>query len=204
MYDFASGPSASASLLGGSEPPLSPETVGRPPSFLEAPMALRPIPAVMSTTTLPAPAPLPAPPALIAAFEPPSLVEAPPVETAAARLVVRMLGGEELELGTFDDRSGAIEAARSSWRASAPPRSPATGRRWTDASSAPPRSPRSTFSSRSRRALGGLRGDDPDRAVAALDPPSTVAGVGEARLQQNDLLAVELGDGCDEAGHDRT
>jgi hypothetical protein len=58
---------------------------------------LKPIPAVMSTTTLPAP---------------PSLVEAPPVATAAARLVVRMLGGEELELATFDGREGAIEAAK--------------------------------------------------------------------------------------------
>ena len=103
MYDFASGPSASASLLGGSEPPLSPELVGGSPSFLEVPVPLKPIPAVMSTTTLPAPAPLPAPP---------SLVEVPPVETTAARLVVRMLGGEELELGAFDDRDGAIEAAK--------------------------------------------------------------------------------------------
>ena len=103
MYDFASGPSASASLLGGSEPPLSPEMVGGSPSFLEVPVPLKPIPAVMSTTTLPAPAPLPAPP---------SLVEAPPVETTAARLVVRMLGGEELELGAFDDREAAIEAAK--------------------------------------------------------------------------------------------
>ena len=103
MYDFASGPSASASLLGGSEPPLSPEMVGGSPSFLEVPVPLKPIPTVMSTTTLPAPAPLPAPP---------SLVEAPPVETTAARLVVRMLGGEELELGIFDDRDGAIEAAQ--------------------------------------------------------------------------------------------
>jgi hypothetical protein len=97
MYDFASGQSASASLLGGSEPPLSPEMVGSSPSFLEAPVPLKPIPTVMSTTTLPAP---------------PSLVEALPVETAAARLVVRMLGGEELELGTFGDRNGAIEAAK--------------------------------------------------------------------------------------------
>ena len=103
MYDFASGPSASASLLGGSEPPLSPEMVGGSPSFLEAPVPLKPMPTVMSTTTLPAPAPLPAPP---------SLVEAPPLETSAARLVVRMLGGEELELGTFDDRGDAIEAAK--------------------------------------------------------------------------------------------
>ena len=103
MYDFASGPSASASLLGGSEPPLSPEMVGSSPSFLEAPVPLKPMPTMMSTATLPAPAPLPAPP---------SLVEAPPLETSAARLVVRMLGGEELELGTFDDRGDAIEAAK--------------------------------------------------------------------------------------------
>jgi hypothetical protein len=112
MYDLASGASASASLLGGSEPPLSPETVGRSPSFLEAPMALKPIPAVMSTTTLPAPAPLPDPPAPIAAVDPPALAEAPSPETNAARLVVRMLGGDELELGMFDDRDAAIEAAK--------------------------------------------------------------------------------------------
>jgi hypothetical protein len=112
MYDLASGASASASLLGGSEPPLSPETVGRSPSFLEAPMALKPIPAVMSTTTHPAPAPLPDPPAPIAAVDPPALVEAPALQTPAARLVVRMLGGDELELGTFDDRDAAIEAAK--------------------------------------------------------------------------------------------
>jgi hypothetical protein len=111
MYDFASGPSASASLLGGSEPPLSPEMVGASPSFLEVPV-LKPVPAMMSTTTLPAPAPLPAPPAPIAAVEPLSVVESPPLETTAARLVVRMLGGEELELGTFDNRSDAIEAAK--------------------------------------------------------------------------------------------
>ncbi len=112
MVDLASGPSASASLLGGSEPPLSPEMVGGSPSFLEVPVPLKPIPTVMSTTTLPAPAPIPDPPAPIAAFDPPALVEAPPLETTAARLVVRMLGGDELELGTFDDRSAAIEAAK--------------------------------------------------------------------------------------------
>jgi hypothetical protein len=66
----------------------------------------------MATTTLPMPAPLPDPPAPIAAFEPPSLVESSPVETTAARLVVRMLGGEELELGVFDDRTEAIDAAK--------------------------------------------------------------------------------------------
>jgi len=75
-------------------------------------MALKPVPAVMSTATLPAPAPLPEPPAPLAAFEPLSLVESAPVKATAARLVVRMLGGEELELGTFDDRSAAIDAAK--------------------------------------------------------------------------------------------
>ena len=40
------------------------------------------------------------------------MVASPSVETTAARLVVRMLGGEELELGTFDDRSDAIAAAK--------------------------------------------------------------------------------------------
>jgi hypothetical protein len=124
MYDFANGPTAAVSLLGGSEPPLSPATVGRAPSFLEVPVALKPIAAVTSTTTLPTPmslpAPLPAPPAPIAAVQPLQAVTAPvaiaplPValEATAARLVVRMLGGEELELGTFDDRGDAIEAAK--------------------------------------------------------------------------------------------
>ena len=112
MYDFASGAGASASLLGGSEPPLSPEMAGGSPSFLEVPVPLKPIPTAMSTATLPAPAPLPAPPAPVTAVEPLSLVESSPVESAAARLVVRMLGGEELELGMFDDRDGAIAAAK--------------------------------------------------------------------------------------------
>ena len=115
MYDFASGPGTSASLLGGSEPPLGPEMVGSSPSFLEAPVPLKPIPPVMSTMTLPTPAPLPSPPVPLAAVEPPPfLVEsaAVTVEKTAVRLVVRMLGGEELELATFDDRGDAIAAAK--------------------------------------------------------------------------------------------
>ncbi len=107
MFDFASGPGAAAGLLGGSEPPLSPETVGREPSNFEVPV-LKPIPAAMSTTTLPTPTPLPA-------SLPPAAVAPVPVdlETAqTARLVVTMLGGEEVELGLFDDRDDAIEAAK--------------------------------------------------------------------------------------------
>lgn len=115
MYDFASGPGGAVGLLGGSEPPLSPEPIGRTPSFLEAPVALKAMPAVMSTTTLPTPIPLPPPPAPLAAFEPPPVaLQALPVavEQTEARLVVRMLGGEELELDTFDDRDAAIDAAK--------------------------------------------------------------------------------------------
>jgi hypothetical protein len=133
MYDFANGPTAAVSLLGGSEPPLSPATVGRSPSFLEAPVALKPMAPAMSTATLPAPAPLsapiPAPPAPIAAVESlPVALEALPApiaplpapivplpvaaELTAMRLVVRMLGGEELELGTFASRGEAVEAAK--------------------------------------------------------------------------------------------
>jgi hypothetical protein len=99
---------------------------------------LKPNAAVTSTTTLPAPAPLPAPlpapPAPIAAVEslpvelealpapiapaaiaplPAAIVPLPvAVEMTAMRLVVRMLGGEELELGTFASRGNAVEAAK--------------------------------------------------------------------------------------------
>jgi hypothetical protein len=113
MYDFASGPSAAVGLLGGSEPPLSPETVGRSPSFLEAPVALK-APSPLSTATLPAPTPLPAPPALPTLDPPPAAVQPLPVaaEKIAARLVVRLLGGEEVELGMFDGREDAVEAAQ--------------------------------------------------------------------------------------------
>ena len=42
--------------------------------------------------------------------------------------------------------------------------------------------------------LHRLGRDDPDRPVAALDPACAAAGVGKARLQEHDPLAVELGD----------
>jgi hypothetical protein len=94
MHQFASGP-LGATVPIGSEPPLSPATVGRAPgstAFLDGPVSLKPIP------TIPRPAPAPMP-------------ETPAASVEARRLVVRLLGGEELELGTFDDRDGAMEAA---------------------------------------------------------------------------------------------
>jgi hypothetical protein len=89
MHQLASGSSAAAGLLGGRpEPPVNPETIGRPPSNFEAPA----IPVL----------PFPQAPAAVA--------EAAP--TGTRRLVVRLLGGEEVELGSYGDRSIAIEAAQ--------------------------------------------------------------------------------------------
>ena len=101
MHQFGSGSSAAVSLLGGdSGPPVGPETIGRPPSNFEAPaVPLRPFPtAVVRAATVEA--------------EQETEVEDVPVAAEVRRLVVRMLGGDELELGTYDDRGGAMEAAQ--------------------------------------------------------------------------------------------
>lgn len=88
MHQFASGPPADLSTI-GAEPPLSPKTVGRPGSaFAGAPVALKPIPTIPLTR------------AAKAAANP-----------DARRLVLRLLGGEQLELATFDDREEAMAAA---------------------------------------------------------------------------------------------
>jgi hypothetical protein len=83
MVSLANGPAASAGLLGG-----GPAASGAP-AFLEASVQPEPTPV---------PAPTPAP-------------TVPPA-AEARRLVVRLLGGEELELGVFDDRDDAVEAAQ--------------------------------------------------------------------------------------------
>jgi len=100
MHQFASGSSAAVSLLGGdSGPPVGPVTVGRPPSGFEAPsVPLRPFP----TSQAPAPA------ETVAETE----TEERPSAAEVRRLVVRLLGGEEVELGSFDDRSDAMAAAQ--------------------------------------------------------------------------------------------
>lgn len=88
MRQFASGPAASLGLV-GEEPPLSPETVGRPGSaFSGAPVALKPIPTISLTRG-----------------------EKAAANPDARRLVLRLLGGEELELATFDEREEAMAAA---------------------------------------------------------------------------------------------
>ena len=100
MHQFASGSSAAVGLLGGdSGPPVGPETVGRPPSGFEAPaIPLRPFPSAVAVA--------PAQPAQV-----PETVEMP-IAAEVRRLVVRLLGGEEVELGSFDDRTDAMEAAQ--------------------------------------------------------------------------------------------
>lgn len=87
MQQFASGPAAGLGLI-GEEPPLSPKTVGRPGSaFSGAPVALKPIPTIPLTSSARAANP------------------------DAHHLVLRLLGGEELELATFDNREEAMAAA---------------------------------------------------------------------------------------------
>ena len=97
MHQFASGSSAAVGLLGGGSdgPPVGPETVGRPPSGFEAPaIPLRPFPMSVAPATAE------------------TDTEELPVAAEVRRLVVRLLGGDEVELGVFDDRGDAMEAAQ--------------------------------------------------------------------------------------------
>lgn len=89
MHQFANGSSAAVGLLGGdSGPPVGPQTIGRPPSGFEAPpIPLLPFPRAVAVASAPA-------------------------ETEMRRLVVRLLGGDEVELGSFDKRGDAMEAAQ--------------------------------------------------------------------------------------------
>ena len=108
MHQFANGSSAAVSLLGGGEsgPPVGPETVGRPPSGYDAPpIPLRPFP------TSVAKAPAETQPEAEAKQEDEN--EDVPAVAEVRRLVVRLLGGDEIELGSFDERDDAMEAAQS-------------------------------------------------------------------------------------------
>ena len=91
MFDIASGAAApvTVGLVGAAEdPPLTPEPVGPAPSSFEAPpVPLRSFETILAERNA-----------------------AAAVETR--RLVVRLLGGEELELGSYTDRDEAVAAAR--------------------------------------------------------------------------------------------
>lgn len=95
MYEFASGVAAPAAvgLIGAVDPPLSPEAVGPAPSNFEAP-----------------PVPLRSFESILAEHTSATTTTAAPTETR--RVVLRLLGGEQLELASYGDRDEAVAAAR--------------------------------------------------------------------------------------------
>ena len=95
MYEFASGVAApvAVGLIGAVDPPLSPEAVGPAPSNFEAP-----------------PVPLRSFESILAEHTSAATTTAAPTETR--RVVLRLLGGEQLELASYGDRDEAVAAAR--------------------------------------------------------------------------------------------
>ncbi len=110
MHQFASGSPGPVAGLARSEPPLSPQTIGRAPSFLEAPTPLRSVSGSQQPEQ-PVEELLEGPvksPAQIAELLPTRA----PVAVEPRRVVVRLVGDEELELGTFRARDEAVERAK--------------------------------------------------------------------------------------------
>ena len=107
MYEFASGAAApvSVGLIGSEDPPVTPEAVGPAPSNFEAPpVPLRSFETILAEHTSTAAA------ATAAAATAAAVTTPEPVETR--RIVLRLLGGEQLELAAYDDREEAVAAAR--------------------------------------------------------------------------------------------
>lgn len=108
MYEFASGAATPVAigLIGSVDPPLSPEPVGPAPSNFEPPpVPLRSFETILAERT-----------SATAAAPTPTLAETAVASTAAPvetrRVVLRLLGGEQLELAGYDDRDEAVAAAR--------------------------------------------------------------------------------------------
>lgn len=96
MYEFTSGASApvAVGLIGSVDPPLTPEPVGPAPSNFEAPpTTLRSFETILAEHRSATAAEQPQP-------------------SEMRRLVVRLLGGEELDLATYENREDAVAAAR--------------------------------------------------------------------------------------------
>jgi len=95
MYELASVAAApvAVGLIGSEDPPLSPEPVGPAPSNFEAP-----------------PVPLRSFESILAEHKSTAVVTAVTAETR--RVVLRLLGGEQLELAAYTDRDEAVTAAR--------------------------------------------------------------------------------------------
>ena len=93
MYEFTSGAAApvAVGLIGAVDPPTTPEPVGPAPSNFEAPpVPLRSFEQILAERGPAAPAPA----------------------ASTRRIVVRLLGGELLELASYDGRDTAVAAAR--------------------------------------------------------------------------------------------
>ena len=100
MYEFASGAAApvAVGLIGSDDPPLSPEPVGPAPSNFEAPpVPLRSFESILAEH------------ASTAAPTTPAAATAP---VGTRQVVLRLLGGEQLELAAYEDRDEAVAAAR--------------------------------------------------------------------------------------------
>lgn len=100
MHQFATGTSGSDVLDGG--PPLSPETIGRAPSSFDAPVPLIPLEELVRLKAQAAPASLAVPAAI------PVLA----VALERRRVVVRLVGGDEIDLGAWDGQDEAVDQAR--------------------------------------------------------------------------------------------
>ena len=116
MYEFASGAAApvAVGLMGSQDPPLSPEPIAPAPSNFEPPpVPLRSFEAILADHAATAVAAVPEPATVVAAVsEPATVVAAVPELTSTRRIVLTMLGGEQLELAAYDDRDDAVAAAR--------------------------------------------------------------------------------------------
>ena len=94
MYEFASGAAAHAvGLIGVVDPPLSPKAVAPAPSNFEAP----PVPLRSFETIL---------------AEHAATATAVAEAAGTRRVVLRLLGGEQLELAAYSERDQAVAAAR--------------------------------------------------------------------------------------------
>jgi hypothetical protein len=105
MYEFASGAAPVAvGLMGSQDPPLSPEPIAPAPSNFAAPaVPLRSFEEILAEH---------AATAVAAAPESMPVVAAVPDLPATRRIVLTLLGGEQLELAAYDDRDEAVAAAR--------------------------------------------------------------------------------------------
>jgi hypothetical protein len=92
MYEFTSGATApvAVGLIGATDPPLTPEPVAPAPSnFDPPPIPLRSFEAILAERS----------------------TTAPPAPTIR-QIVLTLLGGDRLELASYEDRDEAVAAAR--------------------------------------------------------------------------------------------